>query len=132
MRKNHSHQAIVRNDAGEFVGLVSLDDVLSEILGSVTDEFKEGSSKPERLPDGRVRLPGFLRLDQAEPWIGSRWKGQSETLGGHVVEVLGYFPSAGEKVNIDGMEIEIEHIQNRVITSLLTRPAVAQEDGQRG
>jgi len=132
MRKNHSHQAIVRNELGVFVGLVSLDDVLSEILGSITDEFKEGSSKPERLPDGRVRLPGFLRLDQAEPWIGSLWKGQSQTVGGHVVEVLGHFPAAGEKVDIEGLEIEIERVENRVIASLLAKPAGAQQEEHRG
>jgi len=132
MRKNHSHQVIVRNELGGFVGLVSLDDVLSEILGGVTDEFKEGLSKPERLPDGRVRLPGSLRLDQAEPWIGALGKGQSETVGGHVVEILGYFPAAGEKVSIGGLEIEIERVENRVIASLLAKPTVAQQEEHRG
>jgi magnesium and cobalt exporter, CNNM family len=132
MRKNHSHQVVVRNEAREFVGLVSLDDVLSEILGGVTDEFKVGQSQPERLPDGRVRLPGSLPLDQAKPWIGSLWEGQSETVGGHVIEVLGYFPAVGEKVNIEGFEIEIERIENRVIASLLARPTVAQQEGHRG
>jgi len=96
------------------------------------DEFKEGSSKPERLPDGRVRLPGFLRLDQAEPWIGSLWKGQSQTVGGHVVEVLSYFPAAGEKVDIEGVEIEIERVENRVIASLLAKPTGAQQEEHRG
>ena len=93
---------------------------------------KRDPSKPERLPDGRVRLPGSLRLDQAEPWIGSLWKGQSESLGGHVIEVLGYFPATGEKVNIEGLEIEIERVENRVIASLLARPGVVQHEGHRG
>lgn len=132
LQDNHSHQAIVRDELGGFVGLVSLDDVLAEILGGVTDEFKTGQLQPERLPDGRVRLPGFLRLDQAEPWLGTRWDGQSETVGGRVLEALGYFPAAGEKLAIAGVEIEIERVENRVVSSVLVKPKVLQQEGQSG
>lgn len=132
LQKNHSHQAIVRDEFGGFVGLVSLDDVLAEILGEATDEFKTGKPRPERLPDGRVRLPGLLRLNEAEPWLGVLWDGQSETVGGHVTEVLGYFPDAGETLTIGGMEIEVERVENRVITSVLVRSGNPQQEGQRG
>lgn len=132
LRENHSHQAIVRDEFGGFAGLVSLDDVLAEILGEVTDEFKVDQPQPERLPDGRVRLPGFLRLDQVEPWIGGLWVGQTETVGGHVIEVLGYFPDTGERLMIEGVEIEVERVENRVITSILVRPRLPKQEAESG
>ncbi len=132
LRENHSHQAIVRDEFGGFAGLVSLDDVLAEILGEVSDEFKLGQPQPERLPGGRVRLPGFLRLDQAEPWIGGLWVGQTETVGGHVIEVLGYFPAAGERLMIKGVEIEVERVENRVIASILVRPRLPKQEAESG
>ena len=132
LRENHSHQAIVRDKFGGFAGLVSLDDVLAEILGEVTDEFKVDQPQPERLPDGRVRLPGFLRLDQAGPWIGSLWVGQTETVGGHVIEVLGYFPATGERLMIKGVEIEVERVENRVIASILVRPRLPKQEAESG
>jgi CBS domain containing-hemolysin-like protein len=132
LQKNHTHQAIVRDEFGGFVGLVSLDDVLAEILGEVTDEFKAGKPRPERLSDGRVRLPGLLLLSEAEPWLGRLRDGQSETVGGHVTEALGYFPDAGERLTIGGVEIEVEHVEGRVITSVLVRSSDPQREGQRG
>jgi magnesium and cobalt exporter, CNNM family len=70
--------------------------MLAEVLGEVADELKEDKVWPERLPDGRIRLPGSMRLDQAETWLGLRWQGEAETLGGHVMEVLGHIPEEGE------------------------------------
>jgi putative hemolysin len=132
LQKNHSHQAIVRDEFGGFVGLVSLDDVLAEILGEVTDEFKTGKPQPERLPDGRVRLPGILPLNETEPWLGVHWDGQAETVSGHVIAALGYFPAAGEKLTIGEMEIEIERVENWVITSILVKSRNPEREGQSG
>jgi CBS domain containing-hemolysin-like protein len=131
LQKKHSHQAIGRDEFGGFAGLVSLDDVLAEILGEVTDEFKTGKPQPERLPDGRIRLPGMLPLNETEPWLGVLWEGPAETVGGHVIATLGYFPVVGEKLAMGKMEIEVERVENRVITSILVKPR-ARGEGQRG
>ena len=122
LREHRSHQAIVIDEFGGVAGLVTLEDVLAEVLGEVTDEFKTGQPQPERLPDGRVRLPGSMRLDKAEPWIGSLWQGEADTVGGHIMNILGRLPAAGERVTIDGVEVEIERITNHAISSILVSP----------
>jgi CBS domain containing-hemolysin-like protein len=122
LREQRCHQAIVLDEFGGVVGLVTLEDVLAEVLGHVGDEFKRGEVPPERLADGRVRLPGQMRLDVAEPWLGILWEGEAETVGGRVIEALGTLPVTGDRVAIDGVQVEVERVENRAVVSILARP----------
>lgn len=128
MRERKSHQAIVADEFGGVAGLVTLEDVLTEVMGEVVDELKTGEPRPERLPDGRVRLPGFLRLDEAEPWLGAYLEGEADTVGGRVVEELGHLPEPGERVVIAGVEVEVESVINHVVASVLASPRHAPEE----
>lgn len=127
MREKHSRQAIVADEFGGVAGLVTLEDVLTEVLGEFADEFKANEAEPELLADGRVRLPGHLRLDEAEPWIGVLWRGEADTVGGRVVEALGHVPEEGEAAMIDGVEVEIERVDHRAVTALIAMPARPRE-----
>lgn len=128
LRERRSHQAIAVDEFGRVSGLVTLEDILAEVLGEVTDEFKAGQPRPERLPDGRIRLPGLMRLYEAEPWIGTQWHGESDTVGGRVVEAVGHLPNAGERLAIDGVDVEVEKITNRTVASVLVVPVSPAED----
>lgn len=125
MRERGNRQAIVADEFGGVSGLVTLTDVLTEVLGDVADEFQLLDPMPERLQDGRVRLPGGLRLDEAEGWTGVLWTGEADTVGGRVVEELGHLPAAGERAMIDGVEVEVESVVNRAIATVLVVPHVA-------
>lgn len=122
LRERRCHQAIVVNEFGGVEGLVTLDDVLEELLGEVQDELKDAEDQPEHMEDGRVRLPGAMRLDDAEPWIGLLWHGRAETIAGHVIEVLGRLPDEGEQVTVEGVEVEILRVEGVAVTSLAVRP----------
>lgn len=130
LREGRSHQAIVVDEYGGIEGLVTLEDVLTELFGEVSDEFKGEQSQPERMPDGRLRLPGLMHLDDAEAWIGIRWEGEATTIGGHVTEMLGHVPVEGERITIDGVMVEVEHVAHHAVASLLATPiaAVGEED----
>jgi CBS domain containing-hemolysin-like protein len=130
-RQHRSHQAIVVDEFGVVAGLVTLEDVLSELLGEVADEFKAGPPQPERLPDGRVRLPGLTHLDEAEAWLGARWHGEADTVAGHVIRSLGRLPRTGERVTINGMEVEIERVMHRTVASILVTPITPAERNDR-
>lgn len=132
LRDQRTHQALVVDEFGAAAGLVTLEDVLAELLGEVPDEFKAGQPQPERLPDGRVRLPGLLRLDEAEPWIGVLWQGEADTVGGRVTEALGHLPVAGERVTIDGVAVEVEQVVQRTVVSVLATPIARAEDPNHG
>ncbi len=132
MRRERMHQAIVIDEFGGTEGFVTLEDVLKEMLGEVADEFKEAEDQPERLPDGRVRLPGLMRLDEAEPWLGILWQGESDTVGGHVIEILGHVPAPGEHLSVDGVELEVERVEHHSVVSLLALPlGHPEEEGEQ-
>lgn len=122
MRERRSHAAIVMDEFGGVAGLVTLDDVLTEVMGEIADEFRVNEPRPEKLEDGRVRLPGWLRLDEAEPWIGILWEGEADTVGGRVMEELGHVPRAGETVGIDGVWVEVESVAGHAVASVLATP----------
>lgn len=126
MREQHSRHAIVADEFGGVAGLVTLEDVLTEVLGEFADEFKETEPVPERLPDGRVRLPGNIRLDEAEPWIGVLWHGEADTVGGRVVEQLGHVPGVGERTLIDGVQVEVGRIDHHAVAEVLVLPVAAR------
>jgi CBS domain containing-hemolysin-like protein len=127
LRENRSHQAIVQDEFGGVAGLVTLKDVLVQVLGEVGDELKSDHPQPERLNDGRVRLPGGLRMHEVEHWIGIPWEGETQTVGGRVIESLGHLPTGGERVTIEGVDVEVEEVRNRTIISILVKPVVLAE-----
>jgi len=121
-RAQHSQQAIVTDEYGGVAGLVTLEDVLAEVIGEVPDEFKKHQPRPERLPDGRVRLPGLMRLDEAAEWVGVLWTGEADTVGGLVLDELGHEPRPGETLEIAGVPVEVEATSRHAVVSVLAHP----------
>jgi CBS domain containing-hemolysin-like protein len=118
LRERRSHHALVEDDDGRVAGLITLEDVLAELLGGVPDEFKGAQLRAILLPDGRVRLPGAMRLDQAAPVLGA-WKGGQESVASHITRAIGRTPRAGERLPVDGMDVEIEVVENDAIASVI-------------
>lgn len=124
LRHERKAMAIVADEFGGTAGLITVGDMLDELLGETADEFKLGDVMPERLDDGRVRLSGTLRLDQAAPLVGVLWEADSYTVSGLVMDRLGRLPRPGDLLTVDGVEIEVERMRGRAVESLLVRPAV--------
>jgi len=131
MRHEHRHQAIVVDEFGGTEGFVTIEDVLTEMLGEVADEFTIDMPQPEILPDGRIRLPGLMRLEEAKEWTGVPWQGEVDTVNGYITEVLGRVPEVGERLVIGGVDIEIEQVKNRAIVSVLATPLSSSEANSR-
>jgi putative hemolysin len=119
LRERRSHQALVVENDGRVAGLITVEDVVAELLGGVSDEFKTTPLRAIALSDGRIRLPGTMRLDQASPALGSIWKPSSETVGAHVAAVAGRPVEPGERFEVDGAEVEIESTEGSSITSVI-------------
>lgn len=128
LRERRSHQALVVDAADLVVGLITLEDVLGELLGGVADEFKAAHLRVIRLSDGRLRLPGLMRLDQAAPLIGQPWSG-GETVGAYVLERLHRVPDPGEDVVIDGVHVEVEAVDAGTVTSVIVGERPVARDG---
>jgi CBS domain containing-hemolysin-like protein len=122
MRESRSHQALVVDEYGAVAGLITLQDVVAELLGEVRDEFQVAAEAIQTLADGRLRLSGQLSLADAPEWLGRRWRSEAHTVAGHVIRALQRLPLQGERLNIGGVEIEVERLEGRVPATLLVTP----------
>jgi CBS domain containing-hemolysin-like protein len=121
LRERRTHQALVVDEFGGTSGLITLEDVLSELLGDVGDEFKAGEPVAEILPDGRVRLPGQMPVEDAATFLGTRWETEAATVNGFVIEALGHLPTPLERVVIGDFEFEVEGVQRRALVTAVAR-----------
>ena len=129
LRERRSHQALVVDEFGGTAGLITLEDVLAELLGHVGDEFKSGDPVTERLADGRTRLPGAMSVDDAATALNTTFDTDATTVGGMVTAALGHLPTPGEVVIISDYSLEVERVAGKVLESVLaTRvPPPAEE-----
>jgi CBS domain containing-hemolysin-like protein len=124
LRERRSHQALVVDEFGGTAGLLTLEDVLSEVLGDVGDEFKAGEPVPETLPDGRIRVPGGMAVDDAATLLRTTWETDATTVGGLVTAALGHLPLTGESVTVGEYDFEVERVAERAVETVLARRAV--------
>ena len=122
LRERRSHLALVVDEFGGTAGLLTLEDVLSELLGDVGDEFKPGDPVAETLADGQFRLPGAMAVDDAATLLNTEWKTDATTIGGLVTAALGRLPVAGDTVTLGDYELIVERVADRAAESVLAKP----------
>jgi putative hemolysin len=119
LRERRSHQALVVDEFGGTSGLITLENVLAELLGHVGDEFKSGDPVAERLPDGRTRLPGAMSVEDAATVLNTIFDTEATTVAGMVTAALGHLPLPGETVMIGDYALEVERVAGKVLESVL-------------
>jgi CBS domain containing-hemolysin-like protein len=132
LREQRSHQALVVDAAGIVVGMITLEDVLGELLGGVPDEFKAPRLLPLRLSDGRVRLPGELPLESARVWVEGAWPTDNITVGDFIVREIGRVPEPGVTLDVWELAVEIESVENGRISSVIVAPPRLDDDVTEG
>ena len=132
LRERRSHQSLVVDEFGGTAGLLTLADVLTELLGHVGDEFRSGQPATETLPDGRIRLPGEMGVNDAATVLETTWDTDASTVGGLVTEALGHIPAERETVVVGDFEFEVEGVRDRIPKSVAARRvvSVSQENGR--
>ena len=121
LRERRSHQALVVDEFGGTAGLLTLEDVLAELVGDVGDEFKPADPVAEPLPDGRLRLPGGMAVDDAATALRAMWETDATTVGGLVTAALGHLPVPAETIRIGDWEFEVERVADKAVDSVLAR-----------
>lgn len=132
LRDQRTRQALVIDEFGSVAGLVTLEDVLSELLGDVGDEFRSAPGKLEHLPDGRIRVPGHTPLADAQDWLRTAGESDADTIGGYIMQLLGRMPVEGDHVTIDGVRIEVERLRGHVPGTVLITLRSDQPEPRRG
>ena len=116
-----NHLAIVVDEYGGTSGLVSLEDVIEEIVGDISDEFDDENINFSQIDDknflfeGKIYLKDFYRIVSVNEEVFEDRKGEAETLAGLILEILGNFPKKGQKVNFDDCIFTIETVDKKRI-----------------
>ena len=115
MRTEKVHLAIVLDEFGGTAGLVTIEDILEEIVGEIHDEYDgEEQLEIQPQPDGTLVVDGRANIDDVSVALGAKLETEDfDTIGGFVVGLLGHAPSLGEEVTHDGVRLRIEEVDNR-------------------
>jgi putative hemolysin len=132
LRERRSHQALVVDTGQTVVGMITLEDVLGELLGGVPDEFKAQRLLPLRLSNGRVRLPGDLPLEGARVWVEGAWPTDDITVGEFIVREIGRMPEPGDTIEVWDLHLEIESVENGRISSVIVVPPTLDDEVVEG
>ena len=115
-RENRNHMAVVVDEFGNIAGLVTIEDVLEQIVGNIEDEhdFEEDENMIRVLSDGETIVKAVLPVDEFNEYFKSYLNEQSsDTIGGLISQTLGHVPQPGERVEIEKVGFEIVHADSR-------------------
>ncbi len=114
MQAQQTHVAIVVDEYGGTAGLVTIEDVLEEIVGEITDEYDVETPMIEELPDGVLRVSTRLHLDELSERLGIELEDDDvDTVGGLLAKHLGRVPIPGAQVWLHGVELTAESAHGR-------------------
>ena len=119
-----SHLAIVVDEYGGTSGLVSLEDVIEEIVGDISDEFDEENINYSQIDatnflfEGKINLKDYYRIIPVNEELFEIRKGEAETLAGFILEILGNFPKKGQKIHFENCLFTIEVVDKKRIKQI--------------
>jgi putative hemolysin len=123
MRRDRAHLAIVVDEYGGTAGIVTLEDLVEELIGDIWDEYDTGSGEATKLPAGELEVDGLLNLDEFAEQTGIELpEGPYETVAGYMVASLGQLPVAGDHVDMDGHRLTVTELDGRRIARVRVTP----------
>ncbi|RZJ73901.1 gliding motility-associated protein GldE [Flavobacterium sp.] len=119
-----NHLAVVVDEYGGTSGIVTLEDVIEEIVGDISDEFDDDNISYSQIDDktflfeGKINLKDFYRIIDLDEAEFEQNKGEAETLAGFLLEILGNFPKKGQKINFANIRFTIESVDRKRIKQI--------------
>ena len=123
MRRERAHLAIVVDDYGGTAGIVTLEDLVEELIGDITDEYDLDEAGSTTLQGGEVEVDGLLNLSEFTEQTGVELpEGPYETAAGFVLAALGDLPARGDSVQVAGHTVTVTELDGRRIARLRVAP----------
>ena len=131
-KSSHNHLAIVVDEYGGTAGLITIEDVLEEIVGDIRDENDQEERPIRSEEDSRFWVSGKVTLDELAEVIGHAFQAEEvTTVGGLVFHHFGRVPKAGESTTIDGFSFTVERVvRRRVDRVFIERPLRSEEEDE--
>ena len=129
-RSNRNHIAIVVDEYGGVAGIVTIEDVLEQIVGEIEDEYDYDEQEDNiiRVPDGRFRVKAQAEIADFNEVMGTAFSDEDyDTVGGLVVSKFGHLPKRGEHVAFDGLKFTVLRADSRRLHSLLVERQETEE-----
>jgi CBS domain containing-hemolysin-like protein len=129
MQEEKFHMAIVVDEYGGTAGLVTLEDLLEELVGEIVDEFDVEEPTVERSDDGSVLVSARYSVDDADELLGAELpQGPWDTVGGLMLDLVGRVPDPGDSVVVDGFRFTALDVRGRRIGRVRIEPMYTQGD----
>jgi magnesium and cobalt exporter, CNNM family len=131
-RDRQARLAVVVDEFGGNVGIVTLQHVIAEIIGDMPDEFDVGRREFQRISESEFLVDGSLAIHEMRDLAGLEWEDEDvTTVGGYVVRRIGHLPVVGEQLCIDGYHVTIEQANGRRVQQVrFYRVAKSDPQGQ--
>ena len=130
-RKKKLHIAIVTDEYGGTLGILTMEDLLEEIVGEIWDEDEEIEQEFTKISDNKYKVSGDMELEDMLELFGKKLDdidSESLTVGGFVFETLGTIPKKNEKFTRDGMEIKVVKVKDQRIHSVIVETLESNEE----
>jgi magnesium and cobalt transporter len=134
-QRGPSHLAVVVDEFGGTAGMITLEDILEEVVGEIQDEHDTEEATPVVDDgEGRLSVEGGVPLSELETLLGHSFNREDvTTVGGLVLDAFGRVPRSGERTEVDGISIQVEQVvRRRVRRVMVTRPTPAETPAEEG
>lgn len=131
-RQNRNHMAIVIDEYGGIAGLITIEDVLEEIVGEIEDETDVAEKKPIRpMSDGTFFVEALTAIDDFNAFFNTEFSDDEfDTIGGVVVNAFGQLPSRNQSIQLNHFEFSVIRADERRLSSLRVRPVADIDPGE--
>ncbi len=131
LQSTKNHMAVVVDEYGGVVGIVTMEDILEELVGEIWDEHDEVVEDVVRLPDGQWRVSGGASLEDLREVLPIGDEFDSVTVNGWVLEVLGHFPQPGDTFDYEGLHVTVERAARRKVEQIrIERPQEKEHEAK--
>ena len=120
LQRKHTHLAVVTDEYGVTSGLVTIEDILEEIVGEIRDEFDFEIPKIRKVDQKTYEISGQTHINDVNEELGLEiYTEEVDTIGGYVTLVMGKIPTSGDKIRINGYTLTVEDVSKNRITRLV-------------
>ena len=133
-KRNKMHMAIVADDYGGILGMVTMEDLLEQLVGDIWDEDEEEKHRFIRLPDGSFQISGDLNINEFFDHLDyspKSFNSEYNAVGGWAMEMLGHIPKAGESFQYENLKLTIQELDEQRVRKLIVRVLPSEKTGSK-